>query len=274
MADLSDVLVQLQTLAVQAVYPTGTGNPSVAGVLIQVLPGWPIPQSLDRDLAAGSVQVSIFPADGERNTTRYPKDWQPFNIPASTITATIAGQTVVIAGAVTAGVPTNVCIEANGLAYVYAVQAADTPTSIATALAVLIPGASSSGGTVSLPNAARITAARVGVTGTSSREIRRQQRMFTLTVWAPTPALRDAVSQPIDALLAGLSFIVMPDTYAARLIYHGTRMVDGQEKANLYRRDLTYSVEYATTETVGATQITQQQISVQQINAPTTTYNL
>lgn len=274
MADLSDVLTQLQTLVVQAVYPSGTGSPSVAGVPIKVFPGWPLPQVLDADLAAGAVQVSIFPTDGEKNTSRYPKDWQPFSVPAATITATIAGQTVVLAGSVTPAVPTNVSIEVSGLAYVYAVQTADTPTSIATALAALIPGASSSGATLTLSASSALAAARVGVTGTATREIRRQQRQFQITVWAPTPALRDQVTQPIDAKMAALSFLTMPDTYAARLIYHGTRMVDGQEKANLYRRDLIYSVEYATTQTTGATQITQQQIGVTQLNAPTSTYNL
>lgn len=88
-----------------------------------------------------------------------------------------------------------------------------------------------------------------------SREIRRQERLYMVTVWADTPAHRDAVAQAIDPVLAVTQFLTMPDGFGARLVYHNTRIIDDHQKSKLYRRDLNYSVEYATTETVTATPI-------------------
>ena len=39
----------------------------------------------------------------------------------------------------------------------------------------------------------------------------------------------------------------MPDGFGARLIYKNSMVIDALQKANLYRRDLNYHVEYATT---------------------------
>ncbi len=51
----------------------------------------------------------------------------------------------------------------------------------------------------------------------------------------------------IDAALAMMPFIAMPDGTAARLIYAGSTVFDQSQDAILYRRDLAYTVEYATT---------------------------
>jgi len=44
-----------------------------------------------------------------------------------------------------------------------------------------------------------------------------------------------------------MRFLEMPDGFGARLIYKNSMVIDAQQKANLYRRDLNYTVEYATT---------------------------
>lgn len=267
MADLSDVSAALQALAVQALYPSGTAQPSVAGVPIKVYPGWPIPLQLDPDLAAGTCHVSIFPRPEEHNTTRFSRDPQAQVVNVATLTATILGQTVTIAGTIpAANNPTNVSVEVQGLAFVYAVQPTDTLTGIATALSALIAasiaGTSNAGPVITIGGTRAPTAARVGITATSVREIRRQRRVFMLTVWADSPQHRDAIAQPLDIALAELSFITMPDTFAARLIYRGSMVSDAQEKAGQYRRDLLYSVEYATTDTLVSTQVTQEVVTV------------
>lgn len=267
MADLSDVESALVALIAQTVYPNGTSQPSAAGIPVKVYAGWPTQSQLDADLAAGTAHVTVFPRAEERNTTRYSKDWQGLSTSTPTLTLTVAGQTITVGGTVPpAGNPHNVSVLANGQSFAYAVQPTDTLTSIATALATLIAagiaGTTSSGAVITLPSSARIAAARVGVTGTLIREIRRQERVFQLTVWADTPAHRDAVAQPVDVALAATQFLTLSDQSAARLIYKSCIITDLLQKAKLYRRDLLYIVEYATTQTATATQITQEQINL------------
>jgi hypothetical protein len=186
---------------------------------------------------------------------------------AATLTLTINGQQITVGGAVPpANNPHNLSVLANGKPYVYAVQTSDTLNSIAAALASLIaadiPGTGAAGAVVTLPGTGRIGAARVGVTGTAVREVRRQERHFQITVWADTPAHRDAVAQPVDLVLATTKFLTMPDGFAARLIYKNSPISDSLQKTRLFRRDLIYLVEYATTQTETETQITQDQLGV------------
>lgn len=267
MADLTDVENALVSLIAGTLYPNGTGQPSVAGIGVRVYPGWPNPQQLDDDLAAAKAHVSVFPRTEERNTTRFSQDWQPQTMNAATLTLTINGQQMTVGGVVPpANNPHNLSVLANGKPYVYAVQTGDTLNSIAASLAALIaadiPGTSAAGAVVTLPGTGRIGAARVGVTGTAIREVRRQERHFQITVWADTPAHRDAVAQPVDLVLATTKFLTMPDGFAARLIYRNSPISDNMQKTRLFRRDLIYLVEYATTQAETETQITQEQLNV------------
>lgn len=276
MADITDVCSALVAFASQALYPAGTSNPSVAGVPIKVYQGWPITQQLDADLNAASpvCHVSVFPRREEANTTRFPRDWQTISQNTPTLAATVAGQVVTIAGTVPdVSNPTNVSVEANGQAFVYAVQPTDTLTGIATALTSLIAsgvaGTSNNGAAITLPSSARNITARVGVTGVMVREVRRQNRHVQITVWADTPAHRSAIAAPLDVVLADMQWITLPDGLQARLLYKGSPVEDGDQKERLYRRDLIYSVDFATSETTTATQVTQTALGVAVANAPT-----
>jgi hypothetical protein len=71
--------------------------------------------------------------------------------------------------------------------------------------------------------------------------------VFKITVWAPTPTLRDSASKAIDSAFAQIERVNMPDGSSARVIYRGTLESDDNQPRNLYRRDLNYEVEYATT---------------------------
>lgn len=266
MADLSDVSAALVAQAAQVLYPNGTGQASAAGLDVRIYPGWPVPEQLDADLRAATptAHLSVWPRDEERNTTRYPAGWQQPTAPTVTLTATISGQTVTLGGTPAAGL--NAAVLANGSPFVYTVQAGDTLTSIATALASLIaasiPGTASSGAVITLPTSARLGAARVGGSASMTRETRRQERQYQLSIWADTPAHRDTVAQLVDNALAALTFLVMPDGSAARIRYRGARQIDAQEKDWLYRRDLIYTVEYATTQTAAAKQIVTEQANL------------
>jgi hypothetical protein len=88
--------------------------------------------------------------------------------------------------------------------------------------------------------------ARVVADAPAQKEIRRQEQDFRATCWCPTPASRDATAAAIDSSLSRNRFLVLPDGTQGRLVYCGTTVFDQSQNASLYRRDLMYSVEYAT----------------------------
>lgn len=261
MADVIDVQNALVALIAQTLYPNGTSQPSIVAAPCKVYPGWPTQSQLDADLIAGTHHVTVYPSPTERNTTRYPKAWQTLAITTPTLTLAVNGQQVTVGGAMPS--PTfsahNMALLVNGKNYTYAVQQTDTLASIATALAASVAvdfaGTTSAGAVITMPTAAHIQGAKVGTTGTSIREIRRQEKVFQITAWCNTPANRDAVVGPVDVALAATQFLTLADGTAARLIYKSTLVDDAKQKAKLYRRDLIYTVEYATTQTATNTQI-------------------
>ena len=249
MADISDVLTALVNLATP-------GAVSASGGKVILYPGWPISSRLDDDMAAGKSHVSVYPRPEERLTTRYQSDWQTVSITTPTLTLSKTFNSVTVGG--TVSVPQNATLIVNGNAYSYGLVSADTLTSVASALAALVNAntpATSTGATVSIPGAYSIVA-RVGTTGTSIKELRRQERTFQIVIWAPTPSARDSIAKAIDTALAALNFITLADGTAARLIYKGSSMTDQLSKARIYRRDLMYCVEYATTQTLDSATVT------------------
>lgn len=263
MADLSDVSNALVSLIAQTVYPGGTGQPSAVTAPIRVYAGWPQSEQLNADLLSGKCHISVFPSKMERNSTRYLRQWVEMPVSPPTITLTQNGQQITIGGTVSA---CNVSFLVGGQNYVYAVQSTDTLTGIATALAALIPGASNAGAVITLSSSANIQSLRVGLNGTMYREVRRQEKQMMLCIWTPTPALRDQIAILIDAALVDLMFITMPDQSLAHVAYQSTFENDEKQKAALYRRDLNYLIEYATTEIAGATQVTQVSTSISSVN--------
>jgi hypothetical protein len=277
MSDISDVLTVLVKIAECVLYPNGVTKPSIVNSDIVIYPGWPSSDNLDTDLAAGKTHVSVFPKAEERNTTRYREKEKVTQAPTTTLTLTVQtasgghllldgggnvlledngfllleGNSLAIVVGGTISVPQNVMLRVNGKDYVYAVQASNALVDIAAALATLvavdIPGTSASGNSINVGPTGRVQAARVGGVGTVAKEIRRQEHVVMITVWAATPQLRDTIAAAIDVDLAERRFISMPDGYGARIIYKNSLLVDSLQKAALYRRDLNYTIEFATT---------------------------
>ena len=271
MADLSDVEDGLCTLVGAALYPPGVPSdgsvPSIAGVPVRIFPGWPTTDRLDCDLTAGIGNVSVFPRPQERNTTRYLDKWQSLGTNVKLLFLTIDGQTVTVSGQIPpAANPHHVMVAVNGAGYAYLVQPTDSLADIAAALAALIavavPGTTNAGAMITLPPSAVIDAARVGITQTSVNEVRRQERLFQIAIWANSPQMRKAIAVPVDLALAKTRRFVLPDQSVARVIYHNTVESDQAQKQQLYRRDLLYTVEYPTLDTDVLTEITQLGISV------------
>jgi hypothetical protein len=261
MADLSQVEDALVSVASTALYPNGTSSPSVIGVDCRVYRGWPMAAALDADLRAGKLNVSVYAQPSvERNTTRFPTDWQTLTPAAPQITLSVSGQTVTVGGAIQTGDVATIKTGARK-AYSVAVQANSTLAGIASSLAALIAvdiAASAVGAVVTVPGGGVLSVA-IGGTGIVWRELRRQAKGFQVIVWASTPAQRDLASAAIDkafALVEVAGFLALADGSAAHLTYVLSRETDAPQKELLYRRDLFYSVEYPTTDTQAATSIT------------------
>jgi hypothetical protein len=271
MADISDVSTALGQLIGATLYPSGASGEAaspVAGVPVRIEAGWPSPQSLDAAIAAGKVHVSIYPRPAEKNVTRYPRRWTTSALNPPTYTLAKSGQTVTVGGAAPGSYyPHNLAVFVNGAAYITQATAGQTAAQLASALQALIvadiAGTTVAGPVITFPAAARIGAVRVGTIATSQREIRRQQRDVQITVWAPSPQARDAVTAPVDVALAATDFLTLADGSRARLIYRSSPVSDFDQKQGIFRRDLIYSAEYATLQSETDTQIVVGQAAVQ-----------
>jgi hypothetical protein len=272
-ADISDVSNALVTLIANALYPNGTGQASAITAPCKVFPGWPNSTNLDADLRAGTVQVSVYPQPNiERVTTRYPQAWQTQTTTTPTLTAAVNANTVTLGGTVTVGHYVTLIVK--NLAYSYAAQSGDTLSTVAAALAALInptTPASAVGPVITFPaTAAGRIIARTGAPGTVMRELRRQQRGYQIIIWAPSNALRSAAASVVDQIMSTTDFVTMPDQTAAWLLYRSSNDSDMQERALLYRRDIFFWAEYATTQIATGYPVTsfQTQIELDPANTP------
>lgn len=253
MADPSDVSNTIAGMIAARVYPNGTSSPSISGSVIKIYPGWPVPNVLQEDIKSGGVHISVWALPAERKIGS--ELGRPYRVVAEgdpPMTATVNGQTVTLSGA--ASVPTNVYFLVDGVGYHYPVQASDTLTTVATAMATQIPGASSTGSVVTLHEAHSVIA-RTGGVGTAVRELRRQAKDFQITVWAPTPALRVLVASAVDGMLSESSIISLGDGAPSQLLYSRQFDSDASENYLIYRRDLIYTVNFATTQSIAAPQV-------------------
>jgi hypothetical protein len=288
MADETDVEQILVGIVTAALYPHGTAQPSAAGVNCKIFRGWPTTQQQEDAKAHGYVNVSVSARNGvERNTARYPLVWQTVIPPVHTLTAVVSGKTITIGGVV--ATPQNVIALVGGSAsqqvFGYAVQVNDTLVSIATGLASLIaasfPGTTSSGAVVTVNSTFPITA-RIAAAGTVIQEVGRQEKAFQVSIWAPpcptvgadADAWRIAVINVIDPVLRPLIRLVMPDQVFAHIYYERSISMDTAQTEGLYRRDLCYWVEYATTITQTGYEIGVAQSRVQGGMSPTGTFPL
>jgi hypothetical protein len=237
--------------------PLGGMQASITGQVVSIYPGWPSPQQLDKDLPKGIAHVNVYPWKQDRNTTRYMERWQAQRAPVPTITATINDNAITLGGVMGPG--QNIAVIVNGAAFVYQTVATDTLGRAAAALAAnineTITGTMSMGACIVLPPGTRIAAARVGAGGTAVKEVGRQERIFHIGIWSGSPQLRDSVAKAVQPQIRRKRFLVMPDGFGARIIYHGDLLNDSEQKQGIYRRDLLWSIDYATTITEEQTQV-------------------
>lgn len=263
MADISDVEQSLVDLVSGIVYPSGSASPSAlpAAAPARIRRGWPLPAELDADLLAGLSNVTVWPRGGvEHNTTRYPVDYQEVSRATATLTCTVQDNQFTIGGTNNPAVRQFITVQVGPRVVVsYDPLDTDTLPMIAAQFVSLLAAqgvpAAAVGAVVTLQTGMSLRAT-VGVDANQIAEIRRQETMIQITLWCPTPALRDALAKLVEPVLAKTTFLVMPDQSATRLRYHMAVLSDDGDKIRLYRRDLIYTVEYATTLADVATEVT------------------
>ena len=244
MADISDVETALVGLIEGLIYPSGLAQPSVSGTVVKIYRGWPANQALNSDLSNGYMTVTIFSRPhSTRDTSRYPRVWRTTAETSPTLTVDVVGSTATFGG--TGGAGQSAGLTANGIAYSVTLATTDTPVSVATAFGGLVLGAVVAGASVTVAGA--LLGARIVGSGTATMETRRQEQGIMIAVWCPTPSGRDLLASTIDNSLSGIDWVALSDGTSARLLYHETFETDLSENANLYRRDLDYKIEYATT---------------------------
>jgi hypothetical protein len=251
MADSSDVREALAALIGATLYPQGVPsgtNPAspAVGACCRIYGGWPERDKLDKDIRTGIVNVSVFPQQDGKNTTRFPMIDRVFEVDTATLSVAISGTTATIAG--TIAVPQNVGLIIDDQAFIYAVQAGDTLDSIAAGLAALVSvsqPATASWSTVTIPGA-RHMVGRVGVSGMTGTNVGQTKQGFRITVWAPTPALRDLVGSTIEPMMRFAKRVPLQDGSIAHSAFVRSIDSDSAEKALIYRRDLITAVEYST----------------------------
>lgn len=248
MADQSDVEATLANLVTSILYPQGTNVASVLGSVCRIFRGWPNPAALDADLAASRITVTISPDPGKfRPTTRYIDPPQALASVSPTLTMTVSGQSVTLSGSPDPGQLAGVLID--NVAYVHRTVKGDTIALVTAILGSYVNRrriALVSGNTLMVPGAGSLIA-RVTADQSVLNETRRQAQGMRIACWCPNPASRDTVAGLLDAALSQMNFIVLPDTSSARLQFSGTTTFDQSQNANLFRRDLLFIVEYATT---------------------------
>ena len=259
MADLTDVQSAIVAKIAQALYPNGTAQASAVGAACKVFPGWPVAASLDADMSGGAVNVSVFALAMSRAVPQMPAQWQTVSITATDLAAAVSGLTITLSGIVTT--PQAVTVVQGSQAWSYQVQSTDTLTSICTGLAALIPSATSTGATLTLA-AGDTPVVRFAEPASVIQEVGRQQQVFQVSVWAPTPALRAQVASLIDPQIRLGYRLTMPDTTAAEVKFQGSADDDMLDKRNTFVRHLRYEAEYATTITQTTTTVTAPVVTV------------
>jgi len=248
MADQSDVETALVSVIANALYPDGMAAASAVGSVCRVYRGFPSSPTLGPDLAAGILHVTVDGGAAVKNVTRYPRRWEVVAPVPATLSVSAGPQRASFAGICAVGQLAGIAV--NGAIFPYAVQANDSPATVASNLAALLRASGwlvdYAGTTITVPNAQSFTA-RVVNGAQALQEIKRQIQDFDISLWCPSPALRDAAAALIDEAVANIQFLALADGSSARVIYAGTETEDGSANATLYKRVLRYSAEYPTT---------------------------
>lgn len=250
MASTDGVVRYLARRISEVIYPGGCRLPGIVNASVKIYPGWPVPEGLQQDINNGGVHISVWPLPTER------KIHTPLGTPSQTMSKgkptlqfRVNGSLISVEGIASA--PTNVRVSLDDRTYLFHFQTGATAEKVIAKLSLELPGAFTlfSKLCVLKVNQIRFFAT---TTGTEVRELRRQLKDFQVTVWAPTPELRGRIGTAIDTALSAKSHIDLNDGAPAQLLYARQFDSDRSQNWHVYRRDLVFSVNYATTQIITA----------------------
>jgi hypothetical protein len=258
LADLSDITTYIAAAVAAAVYPNGTGQPSIAAMDCRIYEGWPLPDKLDKDMAglnddgsprAGGpvANVSVYPMPGTGVATYQIQDKTYVITPFTPglVVVSVVGDVVTVSGQPKVGeYLTLICDDAVVLS-----QTGANTTALLAALAAqaqaAYPGASSTATTLTVPFGHSLVVRQGGVAITG-KVLHRQRHSIMVTTWTPNQASRRLLAAGVDLVLKESIRIVLSDTSQATLVGNRTNLSDEQQASGIYRRDLIFDAEYAT----------------------------
>lgn len=249
MADQSNVEAAIVSIIANALYPQGDTAPSSVGYACKIYRGWPRSPNLDTDLSDNITNISVYTADSPvKNVTKYPRIWQTISPATGTLFVEMDGGVASFSGHCSTGQLAGVMVD--GQTYSYAVQANDSPQTVASNIAALLRESGwiveYSDNQIAVPQAIRFLARVVSCSG-AMKEIRRQEQGFKVSIWCSSPVIRDIIAPVVDGALADRIFIALVDGTSGRIRFDSQVTTDSSEDANLYRQDFVYRVEYPTT---------------------------
>lgn len=257
MATLQQVLDAL-TAQIRLAVPLA---PAAGGYPYVCYSGWVTQDDLKNEVAKGvRSHIAVYDLEVERNTTRFLPEWQTLAAPTVTLTASAAAGVITFGGTPAAGLNVGVTV-GNRPAIAYQTTAGDTSLALVAQHVAAAINAAAQPGVSATVNGASISvtggdaSVAVGGTGTITRQLEQIEKYFLISVWAPAPDTREAIAELIRPAFAALNFVPLGDGFNGRLKYVRTKNHEPQFNAQVFRRDLVYSVEFSTTETDTATQI-------------------
>lgn len=267
MADLSEIMTRLAVIASDAVYPDGTGSPSVAGIDVRVFEGWPNPDQLDRDMAGqmfsgtparvvdrpdGVVaNVSVYPMPGTGIVVHQLMNHTKVITPPTyglSVSINAAGDKITVSGQPSTGEYLTLLCDDSVILSQTGATTADLLANLAEEAEIAYPSGVIVTSTTLEIAVTRGIVVRQGGIGILGRATHRQRHPVMISVWAPTHTSRATLSAAIDNALKQNIILTMADTSQALLVYNRTHLHDEKQASTIYRRDLIFDVEYATVE--------------------------
>lgn len=272
MATLDDVEIGLCQALASLVFPgtayqfgeVGTCSASYTGapgaVLLSIpaklYVGDPNTTILDKDLTAGIAHITVHRNVGfSRDTTRFSMHRKKTSRNVPSLQAAMGVDRVTFGGTCAAGLVVGITVSKT--CYAYLVTAQDEVSSVVTALAAAIPGATASGAVLAV---AGVTSATVAIRQTGIFVTGQQEQLLSIKIYAPpikgpVAASGYLVRSALGSLVNRLKsiqrpdgsitrFIGLPDGSKARVFFHDEINNDRVDRANMWIRVLGFYVEY------------------------------
>lgn len=249
------------------VYVAGLLNAAGITQKGQVVVGWPATPDLTQILgqAGEQWQVSVWPCDDTKNTSRYEATSFKLASPNVPMTATVAGDILTFGGSVIAGLNVHTFVGRFLQDAFYQTTSLDTLGSVAVgvqnainALSVSGVAAAASGDSTTITGSPLLRCNVGGAGLVSAKEVGRVSRSVQVSVWAPDPVIRWALADPIitGAGEADSTYLTLSDGTPMFVLYECDSMRDkAQSSYSLYEHHMRFHVEYGIIKYLQGTQV-------------------